>query len=123
MDAKKGKKKLKPSYDFSKLSNSFSNSDLWEDTREKNTGPSQKNFNSFKTPYTDKAGHSNPLDSSATDTVSSLGSNNLNKTTIKVAAKKINPPRGKCCDWVTCGQCSISVDCGSCRHCLDKSLR
>ena len=119
---KKVKKKLKPSYDFSKLSNSFSNSDLWEDTREKNTGPSQKNLNSFKTPYSDKAGNSNLVDS-VTDTVPRVGSSNLNISTIKVAAKKVNPPRGKCRDWVTCGQCSISVDCGSCRHCLDKSLR
>ena len=32
-------------------------------------------------------------------------------------------PRGKCTDWLNCENCSLDVDCGECRNCLDKSLQ
>ena len=46
------------------------------------------------------------------------------RTTFTVPYKgKGKVPRGKCRNWENCPNCSLLVDCGQCRNCVDKSLK
>ena len=136
MKATLAKKKHKPSYDFSKLSNSFSNPELWEDTcksrkfEPKSTVSNTKTSISFQTPYiysNDEADQISPSTSNLEPNPKANISVDTNSVSTRAIAKDSNTikntPRGKCRDWIMCAQCSILQDCGTCRHCLDKSLR
>ena len=132
-------KKSKPSYDFSRLANSFSNPDLVE-----NVNPSKATKSNNNIPLTDNSilsdyqGFGSRLSSSSFNTpyaktVSIVPSvrekdwvscdNSDSKRRKKISCPKKNPPRGKCFDWEHCEQCSLTVDCGVCSNCCNKNLK
>ena len=130
-------KKSKPSYDFSRLANSFSNPDLVE-----NVNPSKATKSNNNIPLTDNSilsdyqGFGSRLSSSSFNTpyaktVSIVPSvRKIGYHVIIVTLKeekrfpvRKNPPRGKCFDWEHCEQCSLTADCGVCSNCCNNNLK
>ena len=118
-------------YDFSRLSNCFSNPDLVEDYEPPSKGEGPKkvhNPTNFETPYANsfnavekKSSHSTDLNPSDLEICSPPSERPSLRVRFSAPWKK--PPRGKCQYWTTCLQCSRTVNCGICRNCLYKSLR
>ena len=115
-------------YDFSRLSNCFSNPDLVEDYEPVYKPKKVNNPNVFQPPYANadkeveiNSDHSTDSQPSDMETCSSLSIKLSLRKTFSASCKK--PPRGKCQNWRNCLQCSRTVNCGTCRNCLDKSLR
>ena len=144
----KDKKKPKPSYDFSRLANIFSNPDLVEDTAKSkkssisnssssdfsdilNEAKTVKGTFRFQTPYSINNSNniveapSSPSASCTSTSPASYISSSLTTEESPAVSRKIdkNLPRGKCPNWLHCKQCSRTVNCGVCQHCLDKTLR
>ena len=137
------KKKVKPTYDFYRLSNIYSNPNLVEkvcatakssadqviespeesaqDILMETVSCPKKNedhntVSRFQTPFVQKSPRT-------ADTWQNQSfEKDVSKTRkLKTTSKKA--PRGKCSDWENCVQCSSSEDCGLCPNCLNKSLR
>ena len=126
-------KKSKPTYDFSRLANSFSNPDLVENVYPSKASTSAENrishtvnnmpkcqglgSYSFNTPYVKTSSVI------VKDICAQIPTNkNIKRRKSSTGSRKI-PPRGKCFDWEQCEQCSLTVDCGVCSNCLNKNLK
>ena len=132
---------VKSTYDFKKLVLHFDNPELVENAKLNSRRESDSRNSQIGAGPSDSSNQSDSLTSQYSNGSEQPQTTANNKTfptgadkepgyvskkptrsaTFTVPYKK--PPRGKCTNWENCPNCSLLVDCGQCRNCVDKSLK